>query len=331
MRALSRPRGVLPALLAAAVTVACGSDSDAGASADAGASGGAGASGRASAAAGSSGRPAGASGKGGSGAAGKGGSAGQRELTIRFRGKVLERPLSCSEQYAGVGSKQTRVQPVDFRFYVQDLALIDADGKRVPVKLKDQAPWQTPDVALVDLTDASGSCVGTPETNDVILGSVPAGEYKGISFRNGVPEQLNHEDPVLHPPPLQVTDLAWSWLTGFRFLVAELHQSEPAAADSGDGGAPAGVGLLHIGSTACKPKMGCAHANRNLVELEAFDPEQEVIVADLGALFADTDLGQDAQCHSSAELCAPMFARAGIDYETGDSLPRQRAFRVEPK
>jgi hypothetical protein len=187
---------------------ACGSDSDSDAAGDAGAGGAtagrAGASGRASAAAGSGGKPVGAT-------AGKGGSAAvdaQRELKIRFRGKVLERALSCREQYAGVGSKQTRVQPVDFRFYVQDLALIDAAGKQVPVRLKDQSPWQTPDVAPIDLTDASGSCVGTPETNDVILGSVPAGDYKGITFRNGVPEQLNHEDPVLHPAPLQVTDLA---------------------------------------------------------------------------------------------------------------------------
>jgi len=308
MSLLSRPGIVLPLLLVAA---GCGSGSD-----DAG-----------------GGAVAGKSGAGSGSGSGSGSSeGGLRALTIRFRGKVLERALSCSEEFAGVGSERTRVQPVDFRFYVQDVSLIDKDGKRVPVQLKEQAPWQTRDVALIDLTDVSGSCVGTPETNDVIVGSVPSGEYTGIAFSNGVPEQLNHEDPVQHPPPLQVTDLAWSWLTGFRFLVAELQQSAPdAAADSGDAGVTQGVGLLHIGSTACKPNMGCAHAIRNAIQLDRFDPDADAIVADLGALFADADLTQDAQCHSSTELCAPLFARAGIDWKSGDSQSSQSLFRVEPR
>lgn len=318
MSCLPRPQIVLPLLLCAALCAACGDDADSDAAA--GGSGG-------------SAQVAGRSGAGGraGAAAGKGGASGEREVKIRFRGKVLQKDLSCTATFDGVGKQSTQVVPVDFRFFVQDLALIDKAGKKVPVKVRDQAPWQTADVALIDLTDVSGTCVGTEETNDAIVGTVPQGDYAGITFRNGVPEQLNHEDPVLHPAPLQVTDLAWSWLTGFRFLVAEVHQSpETVKDDAADGGVAGGVGLVHIGSTACKANMGCSHGNRNAIELDGFDPDDDVVVADLGALFSDVDVSQDVQCHAQAEVCAPMFARAGIDFKTGDSASAQSLFRVEP-
>jgi len=324
----SRPLRVLPVLLAAVVWSACeDADDDPGAAAGAGGA-------RAGAGAVAGGKASSTGGKGGSSAgAGKGGAgpgSDEREVSIRFRGKVLERELACDARFPGVGTKSTEVQPVDFRFFVQDLSLIDAEGNKVPVRVNERAPWQTPEVALIDLTDTSGTCVGTPETNAEIIGRVPNGQYTGVAFRNGVPEKLNHEDPVLHPPPLQVTDLAWSWLTGFRFLVAELHESEPAASADADAGTTGGVGLLHIGSTACKANMGCSHGNRNNVELKDFDPDRDVIVADLGALFTTSDLTQDVQCHASSDACAPLFERAGIDWKTGDGLSKQSLYRVEP-
>jgi hypothetical protein len=58
--------------------------------------------------------------------------------------------------------------PADFRFYIQDLKLIDADGKEAPVKLDSRAPWQSKDLALIDFEDAQGHCHGTAETNTSI-------------------------------------------------------------------------------------------------------------------------------------------------------------------
>ena len=55
----------------------------------------------------------------------------------------------------------------------------------------------------------------------------------------------------------------------------------------------------------------------------------DVIVADIAALFANTDLTQDAQCHSTGEFCPGPFASAGIDIATGAALPEQTLFRVE--
>jgi uncharacterized repeat protein (TIGR04052 family) len=269
----------------------------------------------------------------GAGKAGAGGIPAQsgKAVTIQFRAAVAERDFSCLERYDSVGSTKTTVVPADFRFYVQDLKLIDAKGKEVPVELDERAPWQTPDVALIDFEDRQGHCHGTPETNTTITGRVPQGEYTGVVFTNGVPESLNHLEQSKQPAPLDLTDLYWAWLSGYRFMVAELIQDADAAAANADdaGLALPGIGLMHIGSTACKRDMGCTKPNRNTVRLTDYDPSSDVIVADIAAIFAETDLSQDMQCHSADAICAPMFERVGVKLADGKSLETQKLYRVE--
>jgi uncharacterized repeat protein (TIGR04052 family) len=275
---------------------------------------------------GSAGRP------GTAGAGGKSTDKPTKSVTITFRGTVAERDFSCLERYEDVGSSKTAAVPGDFRFFVQDLKLIDQAGKEVPVVLDTRAPWQTPDVALIDFEDAQGRCHGTRETNTTITGTVPEGEYKGVVFTNGVPEALNHLDQSTQPAPLDVTDLYWAWLSGYRFVVAELVRDDAAApeAEEDAGVAPSGIGIMHIGSTRCRKDMGCSKKNRNVIRLESFDPSSDEIVADIGAIFANTDVAQDMQCHAANEICAPMFERMGVDFETGDSSDTQKVYRVAP-
>lgn len=269
-----------------------------------------------------------AAGKRGGGSGGSGAKAG-KAVTIRFRAAVADRDFSCRERYEAMGSKKTAVVPADFRFYVQDLELIDAEGKEVPVELDKRAPWQTEDVALLDFEDMQGRCHGTPETNTTITGRVPDGTYQGVVFTNGVPEALNHLEQSKQPAPLDVTDLYWAWLTGYRFMVAELLQDDASAAADADAGSTlTGIGLMHIGSTACRRDQGCTKANRNSVRLSDFDPSKDVIVADIAAIFEATDLSQDMQCHSADAICAPMFERVGVSFEDGKSLDKQKLYRV---
>lgn len=266
-------------------------------------------------------------GNGGSG--GKPAQRGEQAVTIRFRASVADRDFDCLDRYEDVGSSGTTVVPADFRFFVQDLKLITSDGDEVPVVLDTRAPWQTKDVALLDFEDMQGRCHGTPETNTTITGKVPAGDYTGVVFTNGVPEQLNHLDQAQQPAPLDVTDLYWAWLTGYRFIVAELVQDgQGAAADEDAGSAQQGIGLMHIGSTSCRKDQGCNKKNRNLVRLRDFDPNSDVIVADIAAIFSETNLAEDMQCHSADEVCAPMFERVGVAFETGESLEQQHVYRV---
>ncbi|HVZ34430.1 MAG TPA: MbnP family copper-binding protein [Polyangiaceae bacterium] len=272
-------------------------------------------------------------------------------VTLRFAAKVGSRDFACGETYAAQGSTKVTATPTDFRFYVQNVRLLTTNGQEVPVELDERAPWQTQDVALIDFTTTSGQCsAGNPGTNMIITGHVPAGTYRGIAFVNGVPESINHQDFSTAKPPLDDPTTSWNWMLGYRFLLAEIAQvAEAAAMDGGvvslldagpadattaDGGAPAlGQGILHIGSTACTgtPASGftCSKPNRNEIRLSSFDPSANVIVADLAAVFANTDLSQVADCHSSGDACPPMFSAVGIDFATGNALTTQQLFHVE--
>jgi uncharacterized repeat protein (TIGR04052 family) len=250
-------------------------------------------------------------------------------VTIRFRGRVGTATFACGTNYTQQGSTKVTVTPQDFRFFVQDLRLIRNDGVEVPVTLATRAPWQNPDVALIDFENRTGTCVdGNPETNTIITGTVPTGTYTGVAFKNGVPETLNHKNPTTLAAPLSTyAGMSWGWLTGFRFIKAEMQQVVSQ-------GIP-GVGWLHTGTTACtgNPQAGsvtCARPNRNDVKLTGFNASTNYIVADIGAMFGGTDLSQDSECHSSSSsVCTPMYSRVGINYANGQPAAGQVAFRVE--
>ena len=258
-------------------------------------------------------------------------SANGRAVTIRFKPEVDGQPFACGQSFAGIGKTHIAVVPADFRFFVQDLKLIDDQGQEVAVELDDRSPWQTTDVALLDFEDQTGECVGNMPTNDRITGRVPPGRYRGVVFTNGVPEALNHEDPAKYPAPLQASDLTWAWLTGFKFFLAELRAAEPGGAAVDDSHAP-GIGLVHVGSRQCTKTDGttrCARASRNQVSLNDFDPDMQVIVADIARVFDETDLTQDTQCHSADESCVSMFEQLGIDWASGQAVGTQHVYRAE--
>lgn len=248
-------------------------------------------------------------------------------LSIRFAARVGGEPFACDRSYQLQG---VTVAPLDLRFYVQDVSLVTRDGREVPVQLDTRAPFQTPEVALIDLENASGTCGADAQTNDSITGHVPAGDYTAIRFSNGVPDKLNHGDPKQFPPPLKVPGMSWSWLLGFRFLKAELTTESGADADAG---AAAG-GAFHLGSTGCSgnPSAGditCKKPNRNRVQLDGYQPGKSVIVLDLARVFGGSDLSQLQECHSASAPCESMFASIGVSYATGAPADKQSAYRLE--
>jgi uncharacterized repeat protein (TIGR04052 family) len=253
------------------------------------------------------------------------------DVTIRFKAKVFDQPFACGQIYRAVGAPASTVTPADLRFFIQDLRLIADDGRAVAVEFDERSPWQIASVALLDFEDQTGACSqGTALTNTEITGRVPHGHYDGVQFSNGVPEALNHEDPLKYPAPLQVTDLTWGWLTGFKFFVAELRQAADPDDDASVGGS--GLGMLHVGAAACNgtPQgTHCQRQNRNAVHLQHFDPDHDAIVIDVGALFSKTDLARATQCHSDIDACEPLFGNVGIDWKTGGSSETQSVYRVE--
>jgi len=250
----------------------------------------------------------------------------RRKLTLRFVARVGAEPFACGREFQGIGTANTRVTPSDFRFYVSDVRLIDARGKEVPFVFDDKPPFQQSSVGLVTFTDGQGYCaVGGVVKNEALFGSAEIEKVTGVVFSTSVPETLNHGNPAVSPAPLQAAGAHWSWLQGYKFFMAEAVQVGL------DGGIP-GNGLLHVGSTQCSMRNGdiaCERGNRNTIRLADFDPDAHTVVADFGAVFSQTDVSVDSQCHSTGERCGPLFESVGIDFVTGEVRPSQRVFRKE--
>lgn len=249
-------------------------------------------------------------------------------VSIAFGATVGGEPFACGQSYAAVGNPPVEVEPMDLRFFVQDVRLVRADdGTEVPVVLDVVAPWQAETVALVDFEDATGACTeGNAETRTEITGVVPTGDYDGLVFTLGVPEDLNHADPLTLPPPLDAGTMTWGWLYGYKFLKVEVRQVVAEGV--------AGVGLLHLGSNGCTGVPGvdeveCSLPNRAEIRLESFDVAADTAVIDVAALFGETDLAVESMCHSAGEACPPLFDRVGVDLDTGLPSPTQIVFTAE--
>lgn len=262
-------------------------------------------------------------------------------VSLQFKAKVGTKDFACGQTYSGLGTTNATVKAQDFRFYVQDVRLVNAAGVDVPVALDARAPWQTPDVALLDFENGTAGCAnGNPQLNDIITGTVPADTYTGVVFSNGVPEKLDHADPVSAPAPLQAGDMTWGWLYGYKFIKIELAST---AAPAGDGGVT-GIGLFHLGSVDCNnplddagmpnynqpPSVACGQQNRNQVRLTGYHLGASVIVLDAAQIFAHSDLSADTECHSDDPTpCDPMFAGVGLKFKDGSLMASQTAYHLE--
>ncbi len=281
-----------------------------------GSSGGAGGSGGASSSATSSGT----------------GGAATMDVMIPFEGRVGKTPFTCKATYPGLGTAATEIALSDFRLYIHDVKLHQKGGADVPLELKQDGLWQYQSLALLDFEDKTGPCAnGTAEMNGMIHGTVPAGTYDGISFKLGVPFELNHADVSTAPSPLNLSGLFWDWNSGYKFLRAD---SAPAA-----GGAPF---LLHLGSTACQGDFAdggvsaCDRPNVADVALTGFDPAKSKIVVDYAAVIAGNDLSKNEGgapgCMSGPTdpECEAIFERLGLSVKDTSTHPdQQKLFAVE--
>ncbi|WP_437721397.1 MbnP family copper-binding protein [Sorangium sp. So ce861] len=273
----------------------------------------------------------GGTGEGGTGEAGGGAGGGDAGIAVElaFEGRVKDEVFSCADTYA-VGAAVTDVKLNDFRLYIHDVRLHRADGEKVPLALEQDGKWQLENLVLLDFEDKSGSCAnGTQETNGLVRGTVPAGEYDGLSFKLGVPFERNHGDASVAPSPLNLTGLFWSWNHGYKFLRIDSVPEQ--------GGDPF---IIHVGSTGCVGDVGevtaCDRPNVAEIVFEGIDPLATKVLVDYGALVADTDVsanaGGTAGCMSDATDpdCPPLFAHLGIDVTDGSPRPEQQSFfRIE--
>jgi len=256
------------------------------------------------------------------------GSTGQA-VTIDFTAMVGSEEFVCGDTYDNLGADDNSLELSDFRFFVQDVELKNADGDYVPVTLTTSA-WQTENVTLLDFEDGcKGNDSGTPETNTVVTGTVPAGTYDGLRFEMGVPFDLNHENPATAAPPLNLSTMEWNWQGGHKFLRIDTGNFSDTD------------WRMHLGSTGCDGDVAaggtttCSNPNRSAAEFASFDPETDAVVADFAALVEgaaldvnqpDTPFGCMATPADSD--CAPLFDNLGLPF-AGSTPGPQQFFYVE--
>lgn len=250
-------------------------------------------------------------------------------VEIQFDARVGAEPARCGQAYSNVGTAKAGLSFQDLRLYVSAVKLIDTKGRAVPVQLTPDDQWQSDQVALLDFEDRTGNCNGNSATNMVVRGSVPAGKYRGLTFEIGVPQAVNHQDPTLASPPLNVTAMTWPWRIGYKFTGIDMETS------GGGGGPNAATGFsIHLGSTDCgegspmtAPTTPCKNGNRPVYKLEHFDVKKSKVVLDIGALLAGTDITVNAPQTASGCMafpgdgdCPAIFDRLGLAFEDKPSL-----------
>lgn len=244
-------------------------------------------------------------------------------VTVGFSAQVGGEDFVCGNTYDGLGADDSSLELTDFRFFVQDVELKNADGEYVPVEL-DANNWQTGNVTLLDFEDGCGE-VGSEETNAAVTGTVPTGTYDGIRFKMGVPFDLNHENPATAPSPLNLTPMQWDWKGGHKFL--RIDSGSFSATDW----------RFHLGSTGCDgdPIAGgttsCSSPNRTDVELATFDPAVDRVVADFAALVQGAPLGENqdntpwgCMADPADSDCGPLFENLGLSFD--GSAPGVQSF-----
>ena len=188
------------------------------------------------------------------------------------------------------------------RFYISELAMIDAEGRTAPVTL-DANPWQNEVAALVAL--------GGRTENPTVSGRVPGGDYKAVRFLLGIPFDRNHGNPLAASAPLSVPSMFWTWQSGYKFVRIDIANDFS----------------FHLGSTGCvsasavrPPAEPCRQPNAARIRLASDTPATGTIVLDLDALLAHIDTGAEANCmeaYADRDACRGLLANLGLDPDTG--------------
>jgi uncharacterized repeat protein (TIGR04052 family) len=285
-----------------------------------------------------------------------------QHVALKFSAMVGTQNFACGKSYDNIGITKSRIIPSDFRFFVTGVELIDKTGKAVPVKLDQDEVWQYEDVALLDFEDGTGPCRnGNSGIHTEVTGTVPQGDYNGVRFTLGVPFKLNHGDPTIAPSPLNFTAMFWVWQSGYKFTkidmatsgqpqdpkappemsikdkLAAIEKISTASGATGKKPVRAAGFSIHLGSTDCAspslttPPSQCRHPNRVTITFNNFDINKNIIVADLAALLADTNVDINAPdtapgCMSGPTDadCAHVFSAFGLPF--GDIPATQQKF-----
>jgi uncharacterized repeat protein (TIGR04052 family) len=251
-------------------------------------------------------------------------------VTLNFAAKVGDEDFACGGSYDNIGTTDSTITVVEYRFYVHDVRLVNDSDEEVPLTIENDGMWALDGTVLLDFEDGTNGCdFGNAAMNSTVTGTVPEGTYTGLRFRMGVPFDQNHNvEAATQPAPLNLTSMWWNWQGGYKFLRID--------------GTSTGLSgwAQHIGSTGCDGSATggvtmCSNPNIAEISFDTFDASTDTVVADLALLLQDTDIDNNTdatmpgcQAQPTDPDCAGTFANLGLDH-MGVMGDTQTFFRVE--
>lgn len=241
-----------------------------------------------------------------------------------------DKAVGCGDVLKDVGTSKSTVELRDARIYLHQLEVLFEDGERESLLLED-SEWQRDGVVLLDFADDTGICdTGSPATNHAIVGTTTNDSPPvGLSFKVGLPKELNHLDAARAAAPLNAAGMAWSWTGGYKYARIDAQTSENEN------------WYVHLGATGCagSPAEGIECTYSNLPTIDVALEGSSTIAIDLEALYAESDL--DAEIDMVSDFingcmafggdpeCPEIFEAFGLSFES-DEQATQSLFRSLP-
>ena len=238
----------------------------------------------------------------------------QVPVAVRFAARVGAQPFRCGAGYDGIGRTASRITPSDFRFYVSSVALLDEDGRAVPLHMSRTAagstatwPCSTSRTAAVPAATATPACT-RPSPGARAGGPLPRPAVH--AGRAGRPQPRRPcRGATTAEPERDVLELAGR---------LQVRQDRHGHARPGTGGtarrraAPAWPARraplpIHLGSTDCvspaatAAPSSCARPTASRCACRRLRRSHRAGRFDLAALLRDTDV--DVNAPDSAPGC----------------------------
>jgi hypothetical protein len=208
-----------------------------------------------------------------------------------------------------------KVTPLNFRFYVSHVALLQTGGASVPVDLVTASGAVEPyGVHLFNAEDAA---------SEVLRVLAPAGSYTGLAFTLGLDDACNSGVPGQRMPPLTDTSqMTWPHAAGYLFLRFEDQLDTSGAPDAGTIAIPTLVHMGGLPGTLFAPTV----AGQGALVLAPGGATTKTLTLDVGAVFA----GAEADGDPAMLAMALPFPEAQAGERLRQHVPKLALFALAP-
>lgn len=228
--------------------------------------------------------------------------------TIQFTVTKNLQSFTCDTRF---NHNNQNWQLSQLQFFIHDIKFKTASGSWVNAKLHPTISHSKA-VALI-----GGLCDGKQIWQLSVNAPLNRNEIFGLQFSLGVPESLNHLNPLRQPSPLNQPDMFWSWQMGHKFLRLEMNTNQQANQSKMN---TSEHWLLHVGATGCSssspvrsPQTSCKNPNVSTIQLPDYSASKKVFI-NMMSLIQGLNLNSKTSCQSSPNTpsCRTLLPRLGI-------------------